>query len=272
MKQNADCMNKNKLSSLTNLSRKETDFCSKICEYLFWLEESCLFLVEEVKKLLFWKQIHCLLLFIIPQSAVPKKSNPPHTGLLFTPKWKYVGCERKCHFMCLFQYCVHLQWSLQQRTQVPKGQGCFRVQWRDIKWNFKAKIYCMGVPCSDEVMHQKPNTEGQFCGRHEPSRLIHQYGKQIPWETNSQHDAVLDMILQYINRRLLNCSRHLLLLWLHTLTIVAVRQLIKYFMYTLKDSFLRRHCIFCPLGLWDHDWKLWELVGMYLLAWNYLNL
>lgn len=53
MKQNADCMNKNKLSSLTNLSRKETDFCSKICEYLFWLEESCLFLVEEVKKLLF---------------------------------------------------------------------------------------------------------------------------------------------------------------------------------------------------------------------------
>lgn len=106
----------------------------------------------------------------------------------------------------------------------------------------------MGVPCSEEVMHQKPNTEGQFCGKHEPSRLMHQ-GKQIPWETNSQHDAVLDMILQYINRRLLNCSRHVLPLWLHTLTIVAVRQLIKYFMYTLKDSFLRRHCIFCPLGL-----------------------
>lgn len=40
MKLNADCMNENKLSSLTNLSRKETDFCSKVSECLFWLEES----------------------------------------------------------------------------------------------------------------------------------------------------------------------------------------------------------------------------------------
>lgn len=35
-----------------------------------------------------------------------------------------------------------------------------------------------------------------------------------PWERNSQHNAVLDMSLQCINRRLLNCSRHVLP-WLH---------------------------------------------------------
>lgn len=58
MKLNVDCMNENKLSLLTNLCRKETDFCSKICECLFWLEESCLFLVEEIKKLLFREQTH----------------------------------------------------------------------------------------------------------------------------------------------------------------------------------------------------------------------
>lgn len=90
MRLNADCMNKNKLSPLTNLSRKETDFCSKICECLFWLEESCLFLVEEIKKLLFREQTCWLLLFLIPRSSLPKKSDPPHSGPLLTPIWKYI--------------------------------------------------------------------------------------------------------------------------------------------------------------------------------------
>lgn len=140
-------MNENKLSSLTNLSRKETDFCSKIYECLFWLEESCLFLVEEIRKLLFREQTLCLLLFLVPQSAVPKKSNPPHSGLLLTLLWKYtVG--GKCHFICLFQHSIHVQWSYQWRVQVPKGQGCFWAKWWNIKWNFKAKTYCTGILCS----------------------------------------------------------------------------------------------------------------------------
>lgn len=133
-------MNKTKLSSLTNLSRKETDFCSKICECLFWLEEFCLFLVEEIKKLLFREQACCLLLFLIPQSAVPKKSHPPHSGLLLTYE-SMLGRGGKCHFICLFQYCIHLPWYFQQRIQVPKGQGGCWAKWWNIKWDFKAKTY-----------------------------------------------------------------------------------------------------------------------------------
>lgn len=144
LKQNAYCMKNNlkpKLSSLANLVRKETDFCSKICECLFWLEASRL-LVEEVKKLLFWEQMPCLLLFII-LSLVSQK-NPTHIilALLFTPIRKSFGSEAVNVISHVYQYGIHLKWSHQQRIQVPKVQRCFWVKWWNIKWNLQ------GIPCS----------------------------------------------------------------------------------------------------------------------------
>lgn len=137
-------MNKNKLSSLTNLSRKETDFCSKIWKCLFWLEGSCLFLVEEIKKLLFREQTLHLLLFLIPQSAVPKNSSPPLTVTycLFSCEsvlWRRSVTSHVCSTASIYDDLCKGD-SGSQRTRILLSQ------WWNIEWHFKAK--CTAILCS----------------------------------------------------------------------------------------------------------------------------
>lgn len=137
-------MNKNKLSSLTNLSRKETDFCSKIWKCLFWLEGSCLFLVEEIKKLLFGDQTLCLLLFLIPQSAVPKELQPPSQWPTAHSLTKvYCGGEVSLHTSAPLQPFMKISAG---GIQDPKEQGHFWAKWWNIEWHFKAKGTV--IPCS----------------------------------------------------------------------------------------------------------------------------
>lgn len=144
-------MNKNKLSSLTNLSRKETDFCSKIWKCLFWLEGSCLFLVEEIKKLLFREQTLHLLLFLIPQSAVPKNSSPPHSDLLLILLRKCI-VEEKCHFTRLL-HCIHLWWSLQGGFRLPKNKDTSEPM-MEYWMALQSKVYSDTL-FNKQVMHEE---------------------------------------------------------------------------------------------------------------------
>lgn len=146
-------MNKNKLSSLTNLFRKETNFCLKICACLFWLEDSCLFLMEEIKKLLFREQTLSLLLFQNPQSAVPKKTNPPHSDLLLTLLSKYIAGENY-QFMCLFQYCIHLQWFFSTENLGSHRTGMLRSQLMKYQMGLQSTVLLLSdVLFIEQVMY-----------------------------------------------------------------------------------------------------------------------
>lgn len=116
-------------------------------------------LVEEIKKLLFREQTLCLLLFLIPQPAVPKQSNPPHTGLLFTLLSKYTVGE-ECHFICLLQYYIYLWWCFQWRIQVLKGQGCFWAKWWNKQTGLQSKdLLYSGTLFIKQVMYEKQHIE-----------------------------------------------------------------------------------------------------------------
>lgn len=130
-------MNKNKLSSLSNLSRKETDFCSKIWKCLFWLERSWFFLVKEIKKLLFREQTLCLLLFLIPQFAVPKKLQPlSQWPTAYSLRKVYCGGEVSLHTSAPLHPSVMIS---ARGIQAPKAQGHFWAKWWNMEWHFKAK-------------------------------------------------------------------------------------------------------------------------------------